>query len=324
MSAKAVDELPRSYRVSAKDRAPLINWMRSALERSGCKVITASPPNKAPFRISFRLPSGERMGIVAYAFLANSKITRNRPKDEHRFQLKYGSKEHGETHELWQDPFGLYTTLLVGVNLEEGFFVAADPVLHSPTKFFISLEFKDHHVENIKQRGWFAWERPRSGEDPIEVLVGGTADSFGRLVLLEREALGEDQGHRQLLAELAPSSLLGIGGACCVPRTTESRSLGIGCSSSLAEMDGPLTFRLRRTLPRASLTRPPLLTSRLTALLGMRSVTSFPEQMKISQCAENGLSCCLLFQKVRTTYGIRKEVGDSPCSVGADASGPSS
>jgi len=57
------------------------------------------------------------MGIVAYAFLANSKPTKNRPPDEHRFQLKYGSKDD-RLHELWQDPFGLYTTLLVGINPE--------------------------------------------------------------------------------------------------------------------------------------------------------------------------------------------------------------
>jgi len=142
------------------------------------------------------------MGIVAYAFLANSKPTKNRPPDEHRFQLKYGSKDD-RLHELWQDPFGLYTTLLVGINPERGFFVGADPVLHNPTRFFISLEFKEEHVAVIERDGWHSWERDRrAGDDqPVEVLVGGGPLAFLRYVLFEREAIGEDQGHRQLLSE---------------------------------------------------------------------------------------------------------------------------
>lgn len=104
--------------------------------------------------------------------------------------------------DLWQDPFGLYTTLLVGINPEQGFFVGADPVLHSPTKLFISLEFKERNVEQILRDGWHVWERDRRSEDePTEVLVGGTGASFLKYVEFERSAVGMDQGHRQLLAE---------------------------------------------------------------------------------------------------------------------------
>ena len=42
-------------------------------------------------------------------------------------KVKYGSKD-GRLHRLWQDPFGLSTTLFLGINAEEGFFVGADPV----------------------------------------------------------------------------------------------------------------------------------------------------------------------------------------------------
>ena len=99
-------------------------------------------------------------------------------------------------HPLWQDPYGLYTTLFMGINPDLGFFVGADPVLHSPTKFFISVEFKDAAVQAIGARGWHVWERDRrAGEDePVEVLVGGTAESLLRYFALERDALGEDQG----------------------------------------------------------------------------------------------------------------------------------
>ena len=190
------------YEVNAKNREPLIQFMVDALHDSGCTVIYRSPANEAPFRLTFETPYGERLGIVAYAFLANRKVTKNRPTDEHRFQLKYGSKD-GKLHELWQDPYGLYTTLLIGINPDQSFFVSADPVLHNPTRFFISLEFKQQHVDEILRKRWHVWERVRRGSsnEPTEVLVGGTVESFLHCLRFEREALGEDQGHRQLVAE---------------------------------------------------------------------------------------------------------------------------
>lgn len=178
--------------------------MLEALELSGCRIIRFSEPNRAPFRLTFETPLGERMGIVAYAFLASSKLTKNRPPDEHRFQIKYGSKD-GLLHELFQDPFELYTTLFFGINLDQDFFVAADPVLHSPTRFFISLEFKEREVQAILDQGWASWERVkrdrRQNEYPREVLVGGTKKHFLRLIRFERTGKGLDPGHRQLLAE---------------------------------------------------------------------------------------------------------------------------
>jgi hypothetical protein len=192
-----------TFAVSTKKRAGLVAFIEEALRASGCVLLNRSRDGQAPFRFSFITPTGERLGIIAYAFLANSIATKNRPHDEHRFQIKYGSKED-RLHELWQDPFGLYTTLLVGINPEEGFFVGADPVLNSPTKFFISKEFKQEQVDHILTDGWHIWERDQRRPlalEPTEVLVGGTASNFLRWVLLEREVVGEDQGHRQLVAE---------------------------------------------------------------------------------------------------------------------------
>src|SRR6185312_11948654 len=106
-------------------------------------------------------------------------------------------------HSLWQDPSGLYTTVCCGINLESKFFVGIDPEMHNPTKHFIRVEFKQHHVDEILRTGWHAWEREvrRGGEEPLEVLVGGTQESFLSFVRFERAALREDQGHRKLLAE---------------------------------------------------------------------------------------------------------------------------
>jgi hypothetical protein len=207
-------ESPNLYSVSSKDREPLVAFMVSALEEAGCQVLYQSAPNRAPFRITFETPEGERMGIIAYAFFANSQLTKNRPEDEHRFQVKYGQKSADVIeHDIWQDPYGIYVTLFLGIDPERGIFVGGDPVLHSPTKFYISIEFKRAHVEQIIAKGWHSWEREHRGRDadtrPAEVLVGGTKTAFLRYIRFEREALGEDQGHRALLAEhTSPSRLI--------------------------------------------------------------------------------------------------------------------
>ncbi|HEX8619034.1 MAG TPA: hypothetical protein VF911_15730 [Thermoanaerobaculia bacterium] len=193
----------RVYTVRRKDREPLVQFMCDALEASGCRILRRSDAGHAPFRIAFQTPTGERMGIVAYAFYAGNELTKNRPPDEYRLQAKFGKKVQPNIHELWQDPYGVYTTLLVGISPQQRFFVGFDPVLHSPTKLFISFEFKESFVEDILRHGW-SWrerERKKRSEEPVEVIVGGTIDSFLDYVRFEREARGEDQGHRALLAE---------------------------------------------------------------------------------------------------------------------------
>lgn len=197
----------RYYRTKTSAREPLLRFMLEALCAACCRILFASPPDRAPFVITFETREGERIGVVAYAFLATRTPTRNRPEDERSFQIKYGSKQDyadDNAHDLWQDPLGLFTTLLIGIDPEAGFFVAADPEAHNPTKFFIRVEFKDEHAEAILRNGWHAWERDRRAgpmAEPIEVLVGGTRDAFLDLIRLERAAFGLAPGDRQLLAE---------------------------------------------------------------------------------------------------------------------------
>ncbi|MBV9497467.1 MAG: hypothetical protein JOZ54_24735 [Acidobacteria bacterium] len=203
----------QTFSVQRAGRAALLEFITSALTASGCTILHASPAGTAPFRFTFVTPWGERLGIVVYAFTANQRVTQNRPADEHRFQLKYGSKPADaagdRVYDLWHDPYGLYTTLLVGINPERGFFVGADPVLNSPTRLFISKEFKEHHAARIEADGWHAWtrvQRPKrhvveQETQAVETMVGGTAAHFLKYVLFEREVVGEDQGHRQLVAE---------------------------------------------------------------------------------------------------------------------------
>jgi hypothetical protein len=195
------------YKTKPASREPLLRFMLDGLRMAGCRIIFASPPNRAPFVITFETRGGERMGIVAYAFLATRTPTKNRPEDERSFQVKYGSKQDyadDNVHALWQDPLGLFTTLLIGIDPEEGLFVAADPEAHNPTKFFIRIEFKDEHAEAIRRDGWHAWERVRRAgpmAEPVEVLVGGVRDTFLDLIRLERAGYGLSPGDRQLLAD---------------------------------------------------------------------------------------------------------------------------
>jgi hypothetical protein len=182
--------------------------MTGALLRSGCKIVHSSSADSAPFVIAFETPEGERLGIVAYAFLATRTPTKNRPKDERSFQIKYGSKESyasNNEHELWQDPLGMFTTMLLGIDVERGICVSADPIVHSPTKFFIRVEYKDEQAEAVEKRGWFAWERAKRSTPingpRVETMVGADREHFLDLVRFERAARGLDPGNRLILAE---------------------------------------------------------------------------------------------------------------------------
>ena len=211
----------RRYPVQRAARAPLVDFMLDSLRASGCAILYASDASQAPFVITFETPAGERMGIVAYAFLANEAPTKvNRPQDERSFQIKYGPDDK-QLHTLFRDSLGLYTTLFIGIDTQEGFFLSADPEVHNPTRFFIRLEFKQRHVDAIRGDGWHAWERESRGRKDLlqgerlfsfETLVGGTKDKFLDLIRFERAAHGLPPGDRQLLAErpaLFSSALLG-------------------------------------------------------------------------------------------------------------------
>lgn len=196
----------RQYTVQASARRPLIEFMTDSLSRVGCRHLFVSPPNRAPFVFTFETPDKERLGVVAYAFFANRTPTRGRPEDERSFQIKYGTPAQygGENlHELWQDPYCLFTTMVVGIDTQERFFVSLDPKVHNPTKFFIRLEFKDLHAEKIADEGWHAWSRARraAGRDEgYETLVGGTQENLLNLIRFEREATGLSAADRLRLA----------------------------------------------------------------------------------------------------------------------------
>lgn len=201
------------YGVSARDKEPLLAFIREALEMRGCTVRHVGPANRAPFHIVFDLPGGERMSVLVYAFLANAKATRNRPDDEHRFQIKYGGDLTGVL-DVAVDPLGITTTVFVGIDLDHKLFVAADPLMNNPSPMSRSVEFKADNVQDILSGGWSAWERERREAKTTtrrafellpdirtEILIGGRQERLLDLILLERVARGLDPGERHLIAD---------------------------------------------------------------------------------------------------------------------------
>jgi len=200
-------EMPRTYPVSPHESQPLLDFIIAALRDARCALLHAPKADTAPFHFSIEMPTGERIGLIAYAFRAHPRASSGRRSKVHHFQVSYGAKT-GDDHELWLDPLGLHVTLLLGIDPELGLFVGADPVFHSPIEFPTSIAFTQTQVARILKQGFHAWQRePLRGNDenaPIEVLVGGVAGSFLQYVLFEREAFREDQGHRHLLADRVP------------------------------------------------------------------------------------------------------------------------
>ncbi len=201
------------YSVSAGDKRPLIEFIRQALEMRGCIVRHVGPANRAPFHVVFDMPGGERVSVLAYVFLANSKVTKNRPDDEHRFQIKYGGDLSGVI-DVAVDMLGLTTTIFLGIDLDRKLFVAADPLMNNPSPMSRSVEFKTENVDQILSDGWAAWERERREAKTTtrrafellpdirtEVLIGGRQERLLDLILLERVARGLDPGERHLVAD---------------------------------------------------------------------------------------------------------------------------
>ena len=203
----------KEYSVGPAHKAPLLKFVRDALEARGCQIKHIGPTNRAPFFIVFDMPGQERLSILVYAFLASSKITRMRPPDEHRFQIKYGG-DLSAVIDVAVDPRGVTTTIFVGIDLQRNIFIAVDPSMNNPSPMSRSVEFKTQNVDEVLSHGWHAWERDRHEAKTTtrrayellpdirtEVLIGGKRDRLLDLILLERVAQGLDPGERHLIAD---------------------------------------------------------------------------------------------------------------------------
>lgn len=78
----------RTYeRVQRREHHELL---ANAVERAGGRLLWSSGPDVAPLYLAVEDPAGAVVGLMAYVFLANRRVTRNRPEDEHRLQVRYG------------------------------------------------------------------------------------------------------------------------------------------------------------------------------------------------------------------------------------------
>jgi hypothetical protein len=209
-------ERPKRYAVSAADKRPLLDVFEEGLRAGGATIVSRASPSVAPFEYAIVTARGERLRLIAYLFRANKYEQGKRPRDEHRFQIKYGS-DFTDYHWLELPAAGdsSTVTLFVGVHLEAGILVGCDPAMHNPTWFSKSVEFKDEHIEHALESGWHAWERERREggrrkealpllDYRTEAVVAFTPEHLLRFIELERVATGLDPGERLLLAETPP------------------------------------------------------------------------------------------------------------------------
>ncbi len=200
-------------------------FVEQAVADAGGRVLFTSGPSSAPLFLGVEDPTGARVGLMAYVFHANRVITKNRPSDEHRGQIRYGdvtSREWREAgHPIGFDPTGVDVTAVLVVDPEAGVLFGLDPYAYDPLPLGNSIYFKETLVEAVHQAGWHVWERdthsgPRKSqtEPGLETVVGFRPSELFRFVALERraQALGLDQALRYRAAEQAVAET-SVGGA---------------------------------------------------------------------------------------------------------------
>ena len=193
----------RSYAriYSGVHRREQYDFLTTAIERSGGRVLSSSPPAQAPRFLGLEDEEGKPIGLCAYVFLANRRETRNRPANEHRLQIRYGDVNdaawRAQDHPVGFDPLGVDVTLIVGVHLEADLLVALDPLIYDPLPLGISIFFKDSEIDAAKSSGWHVWERDNiSGQRRqalraalgVETLLAVAPNRFLDLVRFERNA----------------------------------------------------------------------------------------------------------------------------------------
>jgi hypothetical protein len=212
----------RVYQTSGKE--DVHRWLLDSVERSGGRVLYASPHTRAPTYLGIEIGE-DRLGVLAYVFRATRVVTSGRPADEVRLQVRYGGEGtwHTEEHPLGRDVAGVDVTIVVGVDLEHDILVGLDPLRYQPLPMGISVELKDDHVAAVQRDGWHVWEREkRAGRvrdarapEGLETMVGLRAERLLDYVRLERQAdaLGLDSPLRFAAARAAVESKLKHEGA---------------------------------------------------------------------------------------------------------------
>ena len=184
------------YRVSG--RRDLHAFLLEAVGASGGRVLYASDPSRAPVYLGIQASSDERIGVLVYPFRITRNTIRNRPSDEVRGQLRYGSEDSWERpHPIARDVAGVDVSLVVGIDLEDEVFVGLDAQLWDPLPMGISFYAKTAEIELARAHSWHVWEKvnrsgtrrqaPRSPSS-LETVVAFQPHRFIDYVRLERRA----------------------------------------------------------------------------------------------------------------------------------------
>jgi hypothetical protein len=198
-----VNDSGRSYArpYERVQRRPHHAFLEEAVARSGGRVLFTTGSDSAPLFLGIEDDAGQRVGVCAYVFMANRRLTRNRPADEHRLQIRYGDVNdaawRSESHPVGFDPLGVDVTIVVGTHLEADLIIGLDPLIYTPLPLGISVFFKDAEIDEALRSGWHVWERdnisgvrrpsPRT-EFGVETLVAVSPDRFLDYLRFERTA----------------------------------------------------------------------------------------------------------------------------------------
>lgn len=189
-------EVGEVYRVSG--RHDLHSFLLDAVASSGGRLLYSSDANRAPVYLGIQLSSDERIGVLVYPFRITRNTIRNRPADEVRGQLRYGSEESWERpHPVGKDIAGVDVSLVVGIDLADEVFVGLDARLWDPLPMGISFYAKAAEIEIAREQSWHVWEKvnrggtrrqaPRSPSS-LETVVAFQPHRFIDYVRLERRA----------------------------------------------------------------------------------------------------------------------------------------
>lgn len=184
------------YRVQG--RADLHAFLIESVKASSGRVLYASDPHHAPVYLGMQLDSDERIGVLVYPFRMTRNTIKNRPADEVRGQLRYGSEETWKRkHLVGRDVADIDVSMILGIDLIDGVILGLDANLWDPLPMGISFYAKDAEIEQAKASGWHVWEKinragtkrsePRSPTS-LETVVAFTPDRLIDYVRLERRA----------------------------------------------------------------------------------------------------------------------------------------
>ena len=184
------------YRVQG--RGDLHAFLRDAVQASGARLLYVSESHRAPIYLGVQLDSDERLGLLVYPFRVTRNMIRNRPSDEVRGQLRYGSEASWlREHRIGRDVAGVDVTLILGIDLADEVLLGLDANLWDPLPMGISFYAKQAEIDQAHSTGWHVWEKVnRAGTKrsearsptSLETVVAFTPDRLIQFARLERRS----------------------------------------------------------------------------------------------------------------------------------------